>query len=116
MSNTAEKRQFHRYSIFSFPILIDAPSLSDIMLDPEDFSLGGFRVVVSEEPTIGDLVDCSVELKGKEYQGCNVRIAWTSENETDPPTWSVGLSFSTPQTQPSDFYLAMEDATCELSG
>ena len=103
MGNIADKRQFQRFSIFSFPILIDAPSLSDFVLDPEDISLGGFRVVVSEEPKIENLIDCSVEMKGKEYQGCNARIAWISEIETDPPPGRLAAPLRIAGSRPAGF-------------
>ncbi len=110
MSIGTEKRAFPRHLAISFPILIDAPSLSGIMLDPVDVSMGGYRVVVSERPTVGDLFDCSVEVQGKLFDECHGRVARVIENEADPPTWSVGMSLQPPDSQRIDY----EDAMNEL--
>ena len=103
MSADMERRVFPRYVAMLFPILIDAPSLSDFMLDPVDVSLGGYKVVVSECPVVGDLFDCSVEVKGKLFEECHGRVARVIENEADPPTWSVGMSLQPPEDQRIDY-------------
>ena len=107
MSIGAEKRAFPRHLAISFPILIDAPFLSGIMLDPVDVSMGGYRVVVSERPAVGDLFDCSVEVQGKLFAECHGKVARVIENEADPPTWSVGMSLQPPESQRIDYEDAM---------
>ena len=98
-----ERRVFPRYVAMSFPILIDAPSLSDFMLDPVDVSLGGFQIVVSECPAVEDLFDCSVEIKGKLFEECQGRVARVIENEADLPTWYIGMSLQPPEDQRIDY-------------
>ncbi len=85
MSADTERRVFPRYLAVSFPIMIEAPSLSDFMLFPVNISLSGYKVVVSECPAVGDLFDCSVEVKGKLFEECHGRVARVIENEATPP-------------------------------
>ncbi len=107
MSIGAEKRAFPRHMAISFPILIDAPSLSDLMLDPVDVSLGGYGIVVSRRPAVGDLFDCSVEVQGKLFDECHGKVARVTENEADPPTWSVGMSLQPSKDQRIEYENAM---------
>ena len=114
MNIGTEKRAFPRYLAISFPILIDAPSLSGIMLDPVDVSMGGYRVVVSERPAVGDLFDCSVEVQGKLYEECHARVVQVIENEAAPLRWFVGMSLQPPEDQRIDYEETMNgiiDAT-----
>jgi hypothetical protein len=108
MSVDTEQRSFPRYLAVSLPILIDAPSLSDLMLDPVDVSLGGFKVVVSERPAVGDHFDCSVEIQEKIFEECHGRVARVIENDADPPTWSVGMSLQPPADQRIGYEEAMK--------
>ncbi len=103
MSTNTERRVYPRYLAVSFPILIDAPSLSDFQLFPVDISLGGYKVVVSECPVVGDLFDCSVEVKGKLFEECHGRVARVIENETAPLSWFVGMSLQPPEDQRIDY-------------
>ncbi len=108
MSSDTERRVFPRHIAVSFPVLIDAPSLSDFMLDPVDISLGGYRVVVSERPAVGDSFDCSVEVQGKLFEECQGRVVRVIKNEADPPTWSVGMTLQPPKFRRIDYEEAMK--------
>ncbi len=108
MSTDDEKRGFLRYLAISFPILIDAPSLSDFMLDPVEISLGGYKVVVPERPAVGEIFNCSIEVEGDLYEGCQGKVAWVTEIEADPPTWSVGMSVHMPEARRMDYQAAMK--------
>jgi hypothetical protein len=44
MSDDSNKRSSSRRPNAAFIVLIDAPSHSDVLLEPMDVSLGGFRV------------------------------------------------------------------------
>jgi hypothetical protein len=110
MSIGTEKRAFPRYLAVSFPVLIDPPSLSDVMLDLVDVSLGGYRVVVTERPAEGDRFDCSVEIKGKLFPECRGKVARVIENKTDLPIWFVGMSLHPAEDQ----LIAYEDVMNEL--
>ncbi len=73
------------------------------MLDPVDISLGGYKVVVSERPAVGDLFDCSVEVQGKLFEECHGRVAQVIENEAAPLKWFVGMSLQPPEDQRIDY-------------
>ena len=108
MSIDSEKRVFPRYLAISFPILIDAPSISDFMLDPVDISMGGYKVEVFECPEVGNLFECSVEVNGKLFEKCHGRVARVIENETAPPSWFVGMSLQPPEDQRTDYEKAIK--------
>ena len=45
MAKTSNQRKFPRFPInfVLFPVLISAPGLTDLTLDPHDISMGGFK-------------------------------------------------------------------------
>lgn len=105
MSHPSEHRRSPRYPInfVLFPVLISAPGLTDLTLDPHDISMGGFKVLLPEEPTVGETFISSIELRGKIYDGCQVRVAWTDKNTTQPPSWSTGLALVLPDHGKQEF-------------
>jgi len=96
------------------PVLIEAPSLSDFPLVPEDVSAGGFQVVVSGEPKIGSTVEFTIQIYESVYPECRARIVWIKENKTDPATWAVGLSFEMDERRQRDFARLLERAFAEI--
>jgi len=82
-------RQFDRFTI---PVVVDAPELSDLPLVPEDVSAGGFRLVTPKRPPAGSRFACSLQISGEAFDECQVEIIWVHENDTDPPSWTAGLS------------------------
>ncbi|MBI3127416.1 MAG: PilZ domain-containing protein [Candidatus Tectomicrobia bacterium] len=94
----SDQRRFPRFPInfVLFPVLISAPGLTDLTLDPHDISMGGFKVLLPEEPEVGSTFTSSIELRGKTYPECKVRVAWTHKNNTQPPSWSTGLALLLP--------------------
>ncbi|OGL62189.1 MAG: hypothetical protein A3J27_05790 [Candidatus Tectomicrobia bacterium RIFCSPLOWO2_12_FULL_69_37] len=105
MAKTSNQRKFPRFPInfVLFPVLISAPGLTDLTLDPHDISMGGFKVLLPEEPTVGSMFTSSIELRGKTYNECKVRVAWTLKNNTQPPSWSTGLSLFVPGSGKEEF-------------
>ena len=105
MADGSEHRRFPRFPInfVLFPVLISAPALTDLTLDPHDISMGGFKVLLPEEPTVGETFASSIELRGKPYDGCQVRVAWTQKNSTRPPSWTTGLALILPEQGRQDF-------------
>lgn len=105
MAKASNKRKFPRFAInfVLFPVLINAPGLTDLTLDPHDISMGGFKVLLPEEPVVGSTFTSSIELRGKIYNECKVRVAWTVKNNTQPPTWSTGLALSVPDRGREEF-------------
>jgi hypothetical protein len=88
MSTEDERREYSRFTI---PVIIDAQGISDIFLVPEDVSAGGFRVVVSKKPIIGESIPCTIQVLGENFQDCRGRVIWSTEISGAPGTWSIGF-------------------------
>lgn len=114
MDTGSEKRRLTRYSYPSFAVLIFAPSLSEVMLYPEDITLDGFKVEISYKPKVGNLINFSVDIKGQIFEDYQAKVVWVNQNEIDTPTWSVGLSLHTPKDKEGDFYASLKKAFAEL--
>ena len=106
MTDSQENRRVPR---FSFPVLIDAPSLARHPLVPENISSTGFRVEVSEKPSPGDLVECAFVVNGKLFQGCLAKVRWVMNNEIFRSSWSVGLSVVLEGGRKGEFDAALKD-------
>ncbi len=89
MSSSKEGRKFVRHTI---PVMIEAPTLSEVPLVPEDVSTGGFGVVITKKLEPGNLVPCDIQVLDGMFKGCEAEIMWARENGTSPPTWTVGLT------------------------
>ncbi len=50
----------HKDARHYLPVVILAPTLSEMPLVPEDISEGGFRVLMNEEPPDVEKFDCSI--------------------------------------------------------
>ncbi len=87
MKATDESRKFERYLL---PVVIQAPGISDLPLVPEDVSAGGFKVLVTKEPQLNELIECSIQISGEVYDDCEAMIAWVRDNEDE--TWYAGIS------------------------
>ena len=72
-------------------VQISAPDLAGGSVGPEDFSSGGFRMVVFIEPRMGQIVTCSLRLGDITVDGIRMRVVRIKENFGRPPTWEVGL-------------------------
>jgi hypothetical protein len=110
MSPGVEHRTSHRHPVYSNLVLIDAPVISDVLLSPRDISVGGFMVESPRLFDVGEEVECTIEVSGKSFMGCQASLAWRSENGNDPPTWNMGFSLNVPDEQKSGFLSAMEEA------
>ncbi|MFC1491821.1 response regulator [Nitrospinota bacterium] len=73
------------------PIVIEAPSLSDTPLVPEDAGSGGFKVVVPERPVDNSFHEMSIHVGECNFESCKVGVAWIRKAENQPKAWSVGL-------------------------
>ena len=94
--NPNEKRRFQRFQNYrkddeppSF--LIDVSDISDSPLGPEDFSTGGFRVVLDHRPELGAHVPCAIKLEGVSLNDYKLKVAWVTESPGNPGKWDVGL-------------------------
>ena len=59
---------------------------------------------------VGEKIECSIEVSGKFFMGCQASLARRSENGNDPPTWNMGFSLNVPDDQKSSFLSAMDEA------
>ena len=93
-----ERRRFARFEN-SFKgnqksplLLVTVPALADEPLRPEDFSSGGFRLLLDVPPAVGTEVDCTVKVFDITVAGLKGEVAWTLKSYSHPPAWEVGLS------------------------
>ena len=110
MPGEAEHRVNRRHPVFSNLILIEAPQISEVLLSPRDISLGGFMIESPIQVEAGEVIDCSIEIKGKHFFDCKAKAAWIKEIDTDPPAWDIGFSLEIPAANIETFETAMEDA------
>lgn len=105
MTNGREKRQDPRYAL---PILIDAPSLAQHPLVPENISHTGFRVELRHRPHLGEVVECVFVIDGALFQNCRATVRWVMDNEVLDDSCSVGLSVEPAEGQKEDFNAALK--------
>jgi len=111
MKSGEERRRHRRYSI---PVLVEAPSLSEFPLVPEDVSAGGFQVIASAKPNQGSGVELTVQIYDKVFRRCRAQVVWVKELQTDPVTWAVGLSMEMRQERQKEFAQLLEKAFAEI--
>jgi len=110
MDPLREKRKFPRYTV---PVLVEVPALSDFPLVPEDISGGGIRIVVSREPVMDQVVECSLQINDHSYSSKG-KVVWLSENDTDPPTWTAGLSVMVHEELSRELNAHLKESVLEL--
>ncbi len=88
MVSQDERRQQSR---FALPVVIDAPALSEISIVPEDVSTGGFRVIVTKEPVVGDSIQCGIQIMDSNFPNCRGRIVWKSGKTDSSDSWAIGF-------------------------
>ena len=77
----------------------------------------GFMVAeLPKRPEIGNTVDCSIEIEGRVFEGCQLRVVWMMENELDNDTWSVGLSLRKPEERQEEIDAALNEVFNRLGG
>ncbi|MFC1491597.1 hypothetical protein ACFLQ0_03295 [Nitrospinota bacterium] len=103
------EKEGRRYPRYSLPILIEAPSLAGHPLVPEDISRNGFRVEAAEEPLTEDLIECSIVVNGKLFEGWAAKAEWVRNNEVFLSSWSIGLSVGIEEGRPEEFRAALEE-------
>ena len=79
MSDESNKRSSNRQPNAAYIVLIDAPTHSDVLLEPMDISLGGFRVQFQAKPEMGEVIPCSVDILNQVYEGCRMTVARVEE-------------------------------------
>ncbi len=112
-----ERRRFPRYAHPAIPVRLITSAFPESPLTPKEVSLEGFMVAeVSGRPEIGGLIDCSVEIEGRVFEGCQVRVAWMMENESGEAAWSVGLSLRKPEDRQEEIDAALKKVFRDLEG
>ncbi len=114
MNTESNKRSSNRRPNAAFIVLIDAPSHSDVLLEPMDISLGGFRVQFQAKPEMGEVIPCSVDILNVVYEGCRMTVARVEEDENDPPTWTVGISLDVPDNLKDEYEASLKVAFPEV--
>ena len=93
MDENRKSRDFNR---FTLPVIVEAPSISDVALVPEDVSAGGFSFVVEERPEPNSVVDCTLMILDHTFENSRAVVRWARENVDAPGTWLIGLSVQMP--------------------
>lgn len=104
MVDGRDNRKDPRYSL---PILIDAPSLAQHPLVPENISHTGFRVELRHRPHLGEVVDCVFVVDGALFQNCRATVRWVMDNEVLEASCSVGLSVEVGEDRKEEFLTAL---------
>ena len=95
-----DKRAFPRFEYpadgrpASADLLVSLPDLADEPIRPMDFSTGGFRVNLQQQPREGSIHPCSIKIFEVTLTGLTGRIARVYESEPDSSRCSVGLSIN----------------------
>ncbi|MBT3349784.1 MAG: hypothetical protein HOC91_01850 [Nitrospinaceae bacterium] len=104
MTNGRDKRKDPRYSL---PILIDAPSLSQHPLVPDNISHTGFRVELRHRPHIGEVVECVFVVDGALFQNCRATVRWVMDHEVLSTSCAVGLSVEVEDDKKEEFLVSL---------
>jgi hypothetical protein len=75
-----------------------------------DISLGGFRVTLHDEPKVGEVIICSIDILNKVFEGCSMTVARVEENDGDPPSWTTGMSIKIPDNLRAEFEATLKMA------
>jgi len=112
MTDGVDGRHFAR---FTLPVLLEAPALSEVPLVPEDLSVGGLAVIVTENPEPDCIVECNLQILGAVFEKCEAKIMWSRENDPDPVTWTIGLSLPLSGEERERLELMMKQLVVEMS-
>jgi len=82
-----ENRSSPRYVL---PVVAHIPGFSALPLIPEDVSSGGFKVLVTIEPRLGDQAECSIQIANEMFDNCQATVARVHDNGDG--TWDIGVS------------------------
>ncbi len=112
MTDSKEGRGYDRYTL---PVVIEAPSLSDVALVPEDISAGGFSFVVDNPPDPGSVIDCTLMILDRTFKNSKAGIMWVRDNDAEPGTWLVGLSVQLSGQEREQFEKLLNQLLDEIS-
>ena len=93
-----KSRRFPRFPAPVFVAVI-APSLSELPITPEDICANGLQLIVPKEPVPDQDVECSIRIPDGEFKGVSATPVWIRTNESNPPTWALGLRFELPEEE-----------------
>ncbi len=89
MSHSENSRMHARYAI---PAAAHMSILSNEPLQVEDISAGGFKVTVPKDPSGDNHHRFSLHLPNLHLKELLGKVAWSIENPTIPPSWTIGVS------------------------
>ncbi|MBT3350040.1 MAG: hypothetical protein HOC91_01310 [Nitrospinaceae bacterium] len=114
MVDSSNKRISSRQPNAAFVVLIDAPTHSEVLLEPMDVSLGGFSVLLHDKPDLGEVIDCEVDILNNVFESCRMTVVRVEENDEETPTWTTGMSLEVPPNFQSSFKEALKAAFPEV--
>jgi hypothetical protein len=74
-TNAAPSRQPNS----AFVVLIDAPTHSEVLLEPMNFSLGDFSVLLHEKTELSEVIECEIDVLNKVSEGCRMTVVRVEE-------------------------------------
>lgn len=83
-----KKRHYSRYRL---PVLLDIPALSEESMMPEDVSAGGFKLILAEQPELGAVLVCRLQIGPRLFGPYPSEVVWVRENEMDLSSCSIGV-------------------------
>ncbi|MBI3126833.1 MAG: PilZ domain-containing protein [Candidatus Tectomicrobia bacterium] len=86
MSAGEERREHGRHRI---PVVIDAPSVSELPFIPDDVSAGGFCVTSARRPEMGETFVCSIQAGDEVFRNCVAEVVWARGSAGK---WNMGIS------------------------
>ena len=89
MNDISDKRSHIRHKI---PLSTVLPKISEKPLEVEDISAGGFKVVVSKKTEKDSVIEGTLHRSGNFIGRFFGRVVWYSENDQQPPSWTIGVS------------------------
>lgn len=111
MSDGKERRGEARHRI---PVVLDAPSVSSLPLVPDDVSAGGFCLVSTRKPEVGETFICSIQTGEEVFGSCLAEVAWARAKGGTPPLWSMGISVKSLGSDRARLAMVLQELTERL--
>lgn len=110
MATTIGERAHERKNTDSGLVIFDAPALSREKISPKDISLGGLLIESSVPLKVCDTIECSIQIAGNTFMGCEATVAWKTEIGATPSVWQMGFLLRVPENRRNDYKTAIEAA------
>lgn len=103
-----------RWTRFRFPVIVNAPALSDLPIIPEDVSTAGFRAILESDPEMGLTVCCAIEIAGEVFVGCEGEVVWVKK--AGRGGYEAGVSVKASQEDGVRLGALLEEASAKFGG